>query len=86
MLPEVRMARVLGAISLHRGGRLSCVEAGELLGFSERHFRRLRDTFEVRGKANVAFIILMVLVTVAVIDFISSRLRLAFVGERSSAQ
>ena len=34
----------------------------------------------------VAFIILMVLVTVAVIDFISSRLRLAIVGERSSAQ
>jgi phosphonate transport system permease protein len=34
----------------------------------------------------VAFIILMVLVTVAVIDFLSSRLRLAIVGERSSAQ
>ena len=42
MLPEVRMARVLDAISSHRAGRLSCVEAGELLGFSERHFRRLR--------------------------------------------
>ncbi len=35
---------------------------------------------------NVAFIILMILVTVAIIDFISSRLRLAFVGDRSSAQ
>jgi phosphonate transport system permease protein len=35
---------------------------------------------------NVAFIILMVLVTVAIIDFISSRLRLAIVGERSSAR
>jgi hypothetical protein len=46
MLPEVRMARVLDAISSHRAGRLSCVEAGELLGFSERHFRRLRDAFE----------------------------------------
>ena len=50
MLPEVRMARVLGAISSHRAGRLSCVEAGELLGFSERHFRRLRDAFEERGE------------------------------------
>ena len=50
MLPEVRMARVLDAISSHRAGRLSCVEAGELLGFSERHFRRLRDAFEDRGE------------------------------------
>ncbi len=50
MLPAVRMSRVLDAISLHRAGRLSCVEAGELLGFSERHFRRLRDAFEERGE------------------------------------
>ena len=50
MLPEVRMARVLDAISSHRAGRLSCVEAGELLWFSERHFRRLRDAFEERGE------------------------------------
>ena len=50
MLPEVRMARVLDAISSHRAGRLSCVEAGELLGFSERHFPRLRDAFEARGE------------------------------------
>ena len=50
MLPEVRMARVLDAIASHRAGRLSCVEAGELLGFSERHFRRLRDAFEERGE------------------------------------
>ena len=50
MLPEVRMARVLDAISSHRAGRLSFVEAGELLGFSERHFRRLRDAFEERGE------------------------------------
>ena len=38
MLPEVRMARVLDAISSHRAGRLSCVEAGEVLGFSVRQF------------------------------------------------
>ena len=50
MLPEVRMARVLDAISSHRAGRVSCVEAGELLGFSERHFRRLRDAFEEHGE------------------------------------
>ena len=49
MLPEVRMARVLDAISSHYAGRLSCVEAGELLGLSERHFRRLRDAHEERG-------------------------------------
>ena len=44
------MARVLDAINSHRAGRLSCVEAGELLGFSERHFRSLRDAFEERGE------------------------------------
>ena len=44
------MARVLDAISSHRAGRLSYVEAGELVGFSERHFRRLRDAFEERGE------------------------------------
>jgi|HubBroStandDraft_1064217.scaffolds.fasta_scaffold103655_1 transposase InsO family protein len=49
MLPEVRMARVLDAIGLHRAGRLNCVEAGELLGLSERHFRRLRDAYADRG-------------------------------------
>src|SRR5271163_1787615 len=50
MLPEVRMARVLDAIVSHRAGRLSCVEAGELLGLSERHFRRLRDAYADRGE------------------------------------
>ena len=50
MLPEVRMARVSDAIRSHRAGRLSCVEAGELLGLSERHFRRLRDACADRGE------------------------------------
>jgi hypothetical protein len=50
MLPEVRMARVLDAIRSHRAGRLSCVEAGDQLGFSERHFRPLRDAYEDRGE------------------------------------
>jgi hypothetical protein len=50
MLPEALMARVLGAITTHRAGRLNCVQAWELLGFSERHFQRLRDAFEERGE------------------------------------
>src|ERR1700689_4106334 len=50
MLPEVRMARLLDAIVSHRAGRLSCVEAGELLRLSERHFRRLRDAHADRGE------------------------------------
>ena len=55
MLPEVRMARVLDAISSHRVGRLSCVEAGELLGFSGSHFRRLRDASEERGEYGLIY-------------------------------
>src|SRR6185503_6698404 len=49
MLPEVRMARIIDAIGLHQAKKLSCVEAAELLGMSERHFRRLRDAYEERG-------------------------------------
>jgi hypothetical protein len=49
MRPEVRMARSLETLERYRGGRLSCVEAAELLGISERHFRRLRDRYEVEG-------------------------------------
>ena len=48
MLPEVRMARITDAIGLHQARKLSCVEAAELLGMSERHFRRLRDAYEER--------------------------------------
>src|SRR5712675_2593908 len=49
MRPEVRMARYLEALERYRGGRLSCIEAAELLGVSERHFRRLRDRYEAEG-------------------------------------
>jgi transposase len=49
MQPEVRMARYVEALERYRGGRLSCVEAAELLGISERHFRRLRDRYEAEG-------------------------------------
>src|SRR5437763_15938004 len=53
MLPEVRMTRVIDAIGLHRKKKLSCVEAGELLGMSERHFRRLRDAYEADGAEGI---------------------------------
>ena len=53
MLPEVRMARVTDAIGLQRKNKLSCVEAAELLGMSERHFRRLRDAYEERGAEGI---------------------------------
>lgn len=49
MLPEVRMARYLEGLESYRAGRLNCMEAAELLGLSERHFRRLRDRYEAEG-------------------------------------
>jgi len=49
MHAEVRMARIGEALGRYKGGALSCVEAGELLGMSERHFRRLRDRHEAKG-------------------------------------
>jgi transposase len=49
VLPEVRVARIVEAIGRYRGGALSCAEAAEVLGMSERHFRRLRERYEVEG-------------------------------------
>ncbi len=43
------MSRYLDAIYRYSEGRLSCVEAADLLGISERHFRRLRDRFKSNG-------------------------------------
>ena len=43
----------IDTIGLHRTKRLSCVEAAELLGMSERHFRRLRDAYEERGAEGI---------------------------------
>ena len=37
------MARIVEAIGRWRSGELSCGEAAQVLGMSERHFRRLRD-------------------------------------------
>lgn len=49
MLPEVRMARIVETLGRYWDGRLSCLEAAEVLGISERHFRRLRDRHEAEG-------------------------------------
>jgi len=49
MRAEVRMSRYLDGIHRYKRGRLSCVEAGELLGISERHFRRLLERYEAEG-------------------------------------
>ena len=47
------MARITDAIELHRKKKLSCVEAGALLGMNERHFRRLRDAYEAHGAEGI---------------------------------
>src|SRR3977135_1434979 len=49
MRPEVRMSRYLDGINRYRHGGLNCVEAAELLGISDRHFRRLKDRYEAEG-------------------------------------
>jgi transposase len=49
VVPEVRVARIVEAIGSSRSKRLSCKEAAEVLGISERHFRRLRDGYEAEG-------------------------------------
>ena len=49
MLAEVRMARIVEAIGRRRLGALSCVAAAQLLGMSERHFRRLRGSYDAGG-------------------------------------
>lgn len=48
------MARIVEAVTYHRAGRMSCVEAAEFLGMSERHFRRLRDRYEAEGAEGIA--------------------------------
>ncbi len=54
MLPEVRMARIVEAVTYHRAARMRCVEAAAFLGMSERHFRRLRDRYEGEGAEGIA--------------------------------
>jgi transposase len=43
------MARIVEAIGRCRAKTLSCFDAADLLGISERHFRRLRDAYEEKG-------------------------------------
>ena len=59
MLPEVRMARIIDAIGLHQARKLSCVEAGALLGMSDRHSKHrirvhpLRERRPLSNRARV---------------------------------
>jgi transposase len=49
MDPEIRIVRITETVGRYRSGALSCLEAAEVLGMSERHFRRLRDRYEAQG-------------------------------------
>ncbi len=49
MHPEIRIVRITEALGRYRSGALSCLEAAEVLGMSERHFRRLRERYEAEG-------------------------------------
>ncbi len=49
MHPEIRIVRITEALGRYRSGALSCLEAAEVLGMSERHFRRLRGRYEAEG-------------------------------------
>ncbi|RUU15714.1 helix-turn-helix domain-containing protein [Mesorhizobium sp. M7A.F.Ca.AU.002.06.1.1] len=46
-------AEVSGLLSRWNGGDLSMMEAGELLGMSERQFRRYRERYEEAGEAGL---------------------------------
>jgi transposase len=48
------VARIVEAVVRYGAGKLTCEEAGRLLGMSERHFRRLRDRYEAEGAEGLA--------------------------------
>jgi hypothetical protein len=48
-LQDRRMQRFRDVLSRWEGGELSMLDAGELLGMSERQFRRYRDRHEEEG-------------------------------------
>jgi len=52
-LQDRRMQKFRDVLSRWEAGRLSMMEAGELLGMSERQFRRYRDRFEEEGEAGL---------------------------------
>ena len=49
VLWEAFVTRFEDALDRHKKGRLTAEEAGELLGMSARHFRRLRGRYETEG-------------------------------------
>ncbi len=53
MDPEIRIVRIVETIGRYRSGALSCLEASEVLGMSERHFRRLRERYEAEGAEGI---------------------------------
>src|SRR4051795_13017758 len=52
-LQDRRMQKFLDVLSRWESGSLSMLEAGELLGVSERQFRRYRDRYEEEGFAGL---------------------------------
>src|ERR1700745_2344667 len=48
-LQDRRMQKFLDVLGRWQAGELSMMEAGELLGMSERQFRRYRDRYEEDG-------------------------------------
>jgi transposase len=53
MHAEIRMARIVEAVGLYKTGKVTCEQAAEWLGVSERHFRRLRDRYEAEGAEGI---------------------------------
>ena len=53
MHAEIRMARIVEAVGLYKTGKVTCEQAAEWLGISERHFRRLRDRYEAEGAEGI---------------------------------
>ena len=53
LLQEVRRMRFEEAYDRFTRGRLSALDAAELLGCSERTFRRLRRRYEAEGPAGL---------------------------------
>jgi hypothetical protein len=53
-LQDRRMQKFRDVLSRWESGHLSMMEAGELLGMSERQFRRYRDRYEAEGLAGLA--------------------------------
>lgn len=53
-LQDRRMAKFADVLSRWQSKQLSAAEAGEILGMSERTFRRFRQRYEDEGEAGLA--------------------------------